>query len=106
QLATLCNQLPSNVHHIIEEPPFPLLLPPDHTIPIPTLAALPKHYKNLPLISFHPHRHLNTHQTSPSPNIHPISLPPTLRYPHSSLLHLYPPYPNLKKHNLLIIPPP
>ncbi|WP_420359637.1 arginase family protein, partial [Bacillus altitudinis] len=97
--------LPQNLTTILHSPSFPLILGADHSIPIPTLPRLPKHYQNFPLISYHPHRHLNTHQTSPSRNIHPIPLPLTLPFPHPHLINIPRYTPKLNPHNVIFIPP-
>ncbi len=74
QVATVCNELASKVDHIIEEGRFPLVLGGDHSIAIGTLAGVAKHYKNLGVIWYDAHGDLNTEETSPSGNIHGMSL--------------------------------
>ena len=86
--------------HIIEEGRFPLVLGGDHSIAIGTLAGVAKHYKNLGVIWYDAHGDLNTEETSPSGNIHGMSLAASLGYGHSSLVDLYGAYPKVKKRML------
>lgn len=103
QVATVCNELASKVDHIIEEGRFPLVLGGDHSIAIGTLAGVAKHYKNLGVIWYDAHGDLNTEETSPSGNIHGMSLAASLGYGHFSLVDLYGAYPKVKKENVVII---
>lgn len=103
QVATVCNELASKVDHIIEEGRFPLVLGGDHSIAIGTLAGVAKHYKNLGVIWYDAHGDLNTEETSPSGNIHGMSLAASLGYGHPTLVDLYGAYPKVKKENVVII---
>ncbi|PEZ06000.1 arginase [Bacillus sp. AFS018417] len=103
QVVKVCNELASKVDTIIEKKSFPLVLGGDHSIAIGTLAGIAKHYKNLGVIWYDAHGDLNTEETSPSGNIHGMSLAASLGHGHPSLVNLYGEYPKVKKENVVII---
>ncbi|MGF9966256.1 arginase [Bacillus rhizoplanae] len=103
QVVKVCNELASKVDTIIEKKSFPLVLGGDHSIAIGTLAGVAKHYKNLGVIWYDAHGDLNTEETSPSGNIHGMSLAASLGHGHPSLVNLYGEYPKVKKENVVII---
>jgi arginase len=69
-----CSQLAERVAEIVAEGAFPLVLGGDHSISIGTIAGLAEHYEDLGVIWFDAHSDLNTEDTSPSGNIHGMSL--------------------------------
>ncbi|PHA02671.1 arginase [Bacillus pseudomycoides] len=103
QVVNVCHELASKVDTIIEKKSFPLVLGGDHSIAIGTLAGVAKHYKNLGVIWYDAHGDLNTEETSPSGNIHGMSLAASLGHGHPSLVNLYGEYPKVKKENVVII---
>ncbi|ENQ3080016.1 arginase [Bacillus sp. WLY-B-L8] len=103
QVVNVCHELASKVDSIIEKKSFPLVLGGDHSIAIGTLAGIAKHYKNLGVIWYDAHGDLNTEETSPSGNIHGMSLAASLGHGHPSLVNLYGEYPKVKKENVVII---
>ncbi|MFD0769416.1 arginase [Bacillus sp. CGMCC 1.60114] len=103
QVVKVCHELASKVDNIIEKKSFPLVLGGDHSIAIGTLAGVAKHYKNLGVIWYDAHGDLNTEETSPSGNIHGMSLAASLGHGHPSLVNLYGEYPKVKKENVVII---
>lgn len=103
QVVNVCHELASKVDTIIEKKGFPLVLGGDHSIAIGTLAGVAKHYKNLGVIWYDAHGDLNTEETSPSGNIHGMSLAASLGHGHPSLVNLYGEYPKVKKENVVII---
>lgn len=68
------SRLSERVSEIVAENAFPLVLGGDHSISIGTIAGLAEHYANLGVIWFDAHSDLNTEDTSPSGNIHGMSL--------------------------------
>jgi arginase len=66
--------LAEQVSEIVQKQRFPLILGGDHSISIGTLAGITRHKKNLGVIWFDAHTDLNTAETSPSGNIHGMSL--------------------------------
>ncbi|WP_195576223.1 arginase [Paenibacillus sp. 1001270B_150601_E10] len=77
--------LRDKVAAIVEQPTFPLILGGDHSIAIGSLAGLSMHYRRLGVIWFDAHGDLNTPDTSPSGNIHGMSLAVSLNRGHSLL---------------------
>ncbi|NMM54024.1 arginase [Paenibacillus aquistagni] len=67
---------------------FPLIIGGDHSIAIGTIAGLTKHYRKLGVIWFDAHGDLNTHETTPSGNIHGMSLAVSLNQGHPRLTGL------------------
>lgn len=103
QVAKVCEELATKVDNIIEKNRFPLVLGGDHSIAIGTLAGVAKHHENLGVIWYDAHGDLNTEETSPSGNIHGMSLAASLGHGHSLLVNLFGEYPKVKKENVVII---
>ena len=70
----VCSLLSDRVSEIVAEGTFPLVLGGDHSISIGTVAGLAEHYEDLGVIWFDAHSDLNSEDTSPSGNIHGMSL--------------------------------
>ncbi|MBP1933074.1 arginase [Ammoniphilus resinae] len=82
---------------------FPLVLGGDHSIAIGTIAGLAKHKKNMGVIWFDAHGDINTGETSPSGNIHGMSLAVSLGIGHPNLIHIYGNQAKIKPENVVII---
>jgi arginase len=82
---------------------FPLIIGGDHSIAIGTIAGLTKHKKNMGVIWFDAHGDLNTGETSPSGNIHGMSLAVSLGYGHRDLTHIGGFTPKIRPENTVII---
>lgn len=74
EVITINDQLASHVSALAQSGVFPLVLGGDHSIAIGTLAGLTRHYQNLGVIWIDAHSDLNTPDTTPSGNIHGMSL--------------------------------
>ncbi|WCF07418.1 arginase [Paenibacillus thiaminolyticus] len=74
EIAALNSDLADRVADVASSGRFPLILGGDHSIAIGTIAGLTRHYRNLGVIWFDAHGDLNTEDTSPSGNIHGMSL--------------------------------
>ncbi|WP_213411629.1 arginase [Xylanibacillus composti] len=74
EVVTVNEKLADRVEAVVRKGQFPLVLGGDHSIAIGTLSGLTRHYKNLGVIWFDAHSDLNTAETSPSGNIHGMSL--------------------------------
>jgi arginase len=103
QVVDVCGELAAKVDDVIERDRFPLVFGGDHSIAVGTLAGIAKHRKNLGVIWYDAHGDLNTEETSPSGNIHGMSLAAGLGYGHQLLTNLYGAYPKVKKENVVII---
>ena len=82
---------------------FPLVLGGDHSIAIGTIAGLTQHQKQLGVIWFDAHGDLNTGDTSPSGNIHGMSLAVSLGHGHKDLTHIGGFAPKIKPERTVII---
>lgn len=96
-------QLAQRVSEVVEKGSFPLILGGDHSIAIGSLAGLAKHYPNLGVIWFDAHGDLNTVETSPSGNIHGMSLAVSLGLGPNSLTNIMGYSPKIKAENVVII---
>lgn len=95
--------LADQVDGVVKKGAFPLVLGGDHSIAIGTLAGLLQHYHNLGVIWYDAHGDLNTAETSPSGNIHGMSLAVALGYGHPLLLEVGGVHKKLKPENVVII---
>jgi arginase len=96
-------KLAAQVASIVEKGNFPLILGGDHSIAIGTLAGLAQNYKNLGVIWFDAHSDLNTEETSPSGNIHGMSLAVGLGIGHPLLTQINSSGFKIKPQNVIII---
>ncbi|GAA4702990.1 arginase [Brevibacillus fulvus] len=103
QVVKANEQLAEAVSKEIGDGRFPLVLGGDHSIAIGTIAGVAKHVQNLGVIWFDAHGDLNTGETSPSGNIHGMSLAACLGYGHERLVSLGGFFPKLKPENIVII---
>jgi len=95
--------LGQQVDQVISCKRFPLVLGGDHSIAIGTLAGVSKHYDNLGVIWYDAHGDLNTAETSPSGNIHGMSLAVSLGLGHPVLTNIGGYAPKVKPENVVII---
>lgn len=82
---------------------FPLILGGDHSIAIGSIAGIAKHYNNLGVIWYDAHGDLNYEETSPSGNIHGMSLAVNLGIGHERLTNILGYQPKIKPENIVII---
>lgn len=82
---------------------FPLVIGGDHSIAIGTIAGLAKHKKNMGVIWYDAHGDLNSGETSPSGNIHGMSLAVSLGIGHPDLTNIGGFAPKVKPENVVII---
>lgn len=95
--------LAEKVDAILGKNSFPLVLGGDHSIAIGTLAGASKHYENLGVIWFDAHGDLNTDETTPSGNIHGMSLAVSLGLGNDELVNIHGYSPKIKPENVIII---
>ena len=91
------------VQKVVEDGEFPLVLGGDHSIAIGSIAGIQTKYENLGVIWYDAHGDLNTPETSPSGNIHGMSLAVNLGLGHASLTSLGGDKPKIKPENVVII---
>lgn len=102
-VAEINEVLASKVDDIVEKGRFPLILGGDHSIAIGSIAGIAKHYSNLGVIWYDAHGDLNTMETSPSGNVHGMSLAASLGLGDESLTNILQYSPKVKAENIVII---
>lgn len=95
----LCREL----DEILTRGGFPLVLGGDHSISIGSIAGIKKHYRELGVIWYDAHADLNTAETSPSGNIHGMSLATNLGLGHPVLTKIGGYEPKIKPEHIVII---
>ncbi|MDU0204858.1 arginase [Paenibacillus sp. MAH-36] len=103
EVITINTQLAEQVSQTVERGEFPLIIGGDHSISIGTLAGLSTRHKNLGVIWIDAHSDLNTAVTSPSGNIHGMSLAVSLGIGHPLLTEMRGLQPKLKPENIVLI---
>ncbi|SFX76410.1 arginase [Thermoactinomyces sp. DSM 45891] len=103
EIAGVCEELAECVSGVIERKRFPLVLGGDHSMAIGTVAGAAKHYQNLGLIWYDAHGDLNTGETSPSGNIHGMSMAASLGIGHRLLTHLGGFAPKVRPENVVLV---
>ncbi|NOV00949.1 arginase [Paenibacillus planticolens] len=96
-------RLAEQVSKAAEQGHFPLVIGGDHSIAIGTLAGLSGHYNNLGVIWIDAHSDLNTADTSPSGNIHGMSLAISLGMGHPLLTGIKRDLAKVKPENIVLI---
>ncbi len=86
------NNMIDAIGEILENDAFPLIIGGDHSIAIGTFSGVSNFYhkqdKEIGLIWFDAHADINTHETSPSGNIHGMPLAALLGYGNEELVNL------------------
>lgn len=103
EIREVCEHLADTVSSVVERKRFPLVFGGDHSMSIGTIAGVSKHYENLGLIWFDAHGDLNTGETSPSGNIHGMSLAVSLGVGHPDLVHIASFTPKVRPEHTVII---
>ncbi len=92
EMIASCKNMANDIKQILEDGAFPVILGGDHSIAIGTFSAISSFFKarqeEIGLIWFDAHADINTHETSPSGNIHGMPLAALLGYGESSLVNL------------------
>ncbi|MZQ85040.1 arginase [Paenibacillus sp. 5J-6] len=96
-------RLAEQVSNVVEQGQFPLIIGGDHSIAIGTLAGLSEHYSNLGVIWIDAHSDLNTADTSPTGNIHGMSLAISLGMGHPLLTSIKGEQAKVKAENIVLI---
>ncbi|MCR8645552.1 arginase [Paenibacillus sp. N1-5-1-14] len=103
EIVAVNTELAARVSSIVDQGKFPLVLGGDHSIAIGTIAGLTQHYKNIGIIWFDAHGDLNTEDTSPTGNIHGMSLAVNLGRGHELLTHIKQQGSNIDPKKVVII---
>jgi arginase len=103
EIVAMNTQLAKRVASIVQSGSSPLVLGGDHSIAIGTIAGLSAHYRDLGIIWFDAHADLNTEDTTPSGNVHGMSLSVALGRGPSILTQIRGAAPLVKPENVVII---
>lgn len=88
EIQEVCTRLADSVSATVRNKKFPIVLGGDHSIAIGTVAGVSAYYENLGVIWFDAHGDMNTPDTTPSGNIHGMSLAVLLGYGEESLVQI------------------
>jgi arginase len=107
EIVKTTDKLARIVEKSLDDGHFPLCIGGDHSMAIGTLAGAAAHCRKnkqeLGLIWIDAHADLNTHETTPSGNIHGMSVAAALGLGHQSLTDLYGLRPKVKAENVAMI---
>ncbi|WP_274362402.1 arginase [Paenibacillus thermotolerans] len=74
EISRVCDELHNHVADAVSQGRFPLVIGGDHSIALGTIAGMLRHKKSIGVIWFDSHADMNTAETTPSGNIHGMSL--------------------------------
>lgn len=103
EIVRVNQELAETVSREMRKGHFPLVIGGDHSIAIGTIAGLTAHKKNMGVIWYDAHGDLNTGVTSPSGNIHGMSLAVSLGIGHPDLTGIGGPNPKVSPENVVVI---
>ncbi len=103
EILSTCKALADKVDQAVGDGVMPLVLGGDHSIAIGTQAGLARHSKNRGLIWVDAHADFNTHETSPSGNIHGMPVSAACGLGHPLLADFDQPGPKLPAENVVLI---
>lgn len=81
--------LAHTVYSSLKSESFPLVIGGDHSLGLGSISGASKYYNNLAVIWVDAHGDINTHETSPSGNVHGMPLAAAMGIGHDSLTKLY-----------------
>ncbi|MDT8718093.1 arginase [Clostridium sp. 19966] len=82
---------------------FPFVIGGDHSLGLGSISGSSKFYDNLGVIWIDAHGDINTHETTPSGNVHGMPLASAMGFGFEKLVNLYYSGPKIKKENVFII---
>ncbi|MHB8634258.1 MAG: arginase [Thermoplasmatota archaeon] len=98
-----CGELANRVDKAVKEGVTPLVLGGDHSIAIGTQAGLARHSKRRGMLWFDAHADFNTHETSPTGNIHGMPVSAILGLGHPRLADFDQKGPKLDPRNVVYV---
>ncbi|WP_291561777.1 MULTISPECIES: arginase [unclassified Clostridium] len=81
--------LAHTVYSSLKSESFPLTIGGDHSLGLGSISGASKYYNNLAVIWVDAHGDINTHETSPSGNVHGMPLAAAMGIGHDTLTKLY-----------------
>jgi len=91
------------MNETIHSSQFPLIIGGDHSISLGTIAGIGQNYENLGVIWVDAHGDVNTHETTPSGNIHGMPLAANMGFGHEKLTNILNFFPKIKSQNVVIL---
>lgn len=91
------------IDEVIQSSQFPLIIGGDHSISLGTIAGIGQNYENLGVIWVDAHGDVNTHETTPSGNIHGMPLAANMGFGHEKLIDILNYFPKIKPQNVVIL---
>ncbi len=92
EMLASCGNISKGIKEILEKNEFPVILGGDHSIAAPTFSATASHFRErgteIGLIWLDAHADINTSESSPSGNLHGMSLAALFGYGEKSLVNL------------------
>jgi arginase len=95
--------LAKQVYSSVKSGNFPFIIGGDHSLGMGSIAASSKHFNDLAVIWVDAHGDINTHETSPSGNIHGMPLAASMGVGHPSLTNIYFEGQKVKPENVYIL---
>jgi len=103
EVEQVCATLHDTVKQVMEQGHVPIILGGDHSISIGSVAGVASVMKSFGLIWFDAHGDMNTHETTPSGNIHGMPLAVNLGLGHPSLVQLGGFSPKVKPEHVVLV---
>lgn len=104
QIVDANNGLASKVLEALQNDTFPLIIGGDHSLAMGSIAGASKHFgNNLAVIWIDAHGDINTHDTSPSGNIHGMPLAASMGYGYEKLTSIFFNEVKIKPENVFIL---
>lgn len=103
EILAACKELADKVEEAVRDGAIPLVLGGDHSIAIGTQAGLARKTTKRGMIWFDAHADFNTHETSPSGNVHGMPVSAALGIGHPRLADFDRPGPKLLADNTVLI---
>jgi arginase len=96
-------ELAEKVYSSLNSGVFPLIIGGDHSLALGSISGASKYYEDLAVIWIDAHGDINTHETTPSGNVHGMPLAASMGLGHEKLVNLYYQGIKVKKENVFII---
>lgn len=95
--------LAREVYDSLKSNRFPFIIGGDHSLGMGSIAGSSQHFKDIAVIWIDAHGDINTHETSPSGNVHGMPLAASMAVGHPSLTNLYFDGQKVKPENVYIL---
>jgi arginase len=103
QIVEIDTNLAQQVYNALASGNFPFVIGGDHSLGLGSISGSSKHFDNLAVVWIDAHGDINTHETTPSGNIHGMPLAAAMGIGHEKLVNLYYDGPKIKPENVFII---